>query len=76
LQEVQETDLPKKQEVLKNKIDWTGIFEPGEKNVQTMTMAIGLLGMMAVGKTSIIKKFVDPEKMLEEKNSMSTIGVD
>ena len=76
MQEVQETDLPKKQEVPKNKIDWKGIFEPGEKNVQTMTMAIGLLGMMAVGKTSIIKKFVDPEKMLEEKNSMSTIGVD
>jgi GTPase SAR1 family protein len=62
--------------VPKNKIDWTGILEPGEKNAQTMTMAIGLLGMMAVGKTSIIKKFVDPDKMLEEKNTISTIGVD
>lgn len=31
---------------------------------------------MAVGKTSIVRKFVNPEKQLNVKDQMSTLGVD
>lgn len=32
--------------------------------------------MMAVGKTSIVRKFVNPDKKLNVKDTMSTMGVD
>lgn len=39
------------------------------------TLQIGLVGMASVGKTSIIQKFLDPNKEIV-RNSMTTIGVD
>ena len=42
--------------------DWQSLFKPGEKANPIQTLNISLIGMMAVGKTSIIKKFIDPSK--------------
>lgn len=38
-------------------------------------MNIGIVGMMGVGKTSILRKFINPDKEIP-KDNMSTIGVD
>ena len=40
------------------------------------TLNISLIGMQAVGKTSIIKKYVYPNKEISKKSAISTIGVD
>ena len=40
------------------------------------TLNISLIGMMSVGKTSLIKKYVSPDKDIQQKSAMTTIGVD
>jgi small GTP-binding protein len=41
-----------------------------------LALNISLIGMMSVGKTSLIKKYVNPDKDIQQRNAMTTIGVD